>query len=122
MDVIAGDLADKLSGVDVCIMHDIHFQGWHLLHNVAIRKAQKELPNIRFIAFTHSAPANRPAKVEEPFSARYSPMPNTIYVYPTQSGIPDLAKQYKVPEGLCRVVSNSLDISEFLSDEVRSVR
>lgn len=122
VDVIAEDLVDKLSDVDVCIMHDIHFQGWHLVHNVAIRKAQKELPNVRFIAFTHSAPANRPPKVEEPFSARYSPMPNTIYVYPTQSGITALAKQYKVPEGRCRVVSNSLDLTEFLSDEVRSVR
>lgn len=120
--VIADDFIDKLADVEVCIMHDIHFQGWHLVHNVAIRKAQKELPNVRFIAFTHSAPANRPPKVNEPFSARYSLMPNTTYVYPTLSGIPALAKQYQVPEGRCRVVSNSLNLSDFLSDEVKAIR
>ncbi|MDP4084385.1 MAG: glycosyltransferase [Bacillota bacterium] len=120
-DVIAEDFVQKLSDVDVCIMHDIHFQGWHLVHNVAIRKAQEKLPNIRFIAFTHSAPANRPTKSEWPFSARYSPMKNTIYVYPTLSGIPALAKQYHVPEGKCRVVNNSLDLSAFFSEEVQAV-
>lgn len=120
-DLIAQDLVDKLSDVDVCLMHDIHYQGWHLLHNVAVREAQKQLPNIKFIAFTHSAPANRPKKVEWPFSARFSSMPNTYYVYPTQSGIPALAKQYNVPEGKCRVVSNSLDFLSFLSPEVQDV-
>ena len=122
VDVIADDFVDKLSNVDVCLMHDIHYQGFHLVHNVAIRKAQKELPNVRFIAFTHSVPDVRPPKVEHPFSARYSPMPNTVYVYPTQSGIPALAKQYNVSEERCRVVSNSLDLCDFLSDEVLVVR
>lgn len=121
-DVIAEDFVEKLSDADVCILHDIHFQGWHLVHNVAIRKAQKELPNIKFIAFTHSAPANRPRKPEWPLSARYTPMPNTIYAYPTQSGISALAKQYDVPEGKCRVISNSLNLSAFLSDEVLAVK
>jgi glycosyltransferase involved in cell wall biosynthesis len=121
VDVIAEDFVAHLSDVDVCVLHDIHFQGWHLVHNVAIRKAQEQLPKVRFIAFTHSAPANRPKKVEWPLSARYSPMPNTVYVYPTQSGIPALAKQYNVPEGRCSVVNNSLDILDFLSDNVRKI-
>ncbi|WP_064094026.1 glycosyltransferase [Rossellomorea aquimaris] len=121
-DIIAEDFVDQLSDVDVCIMHDIHFQGWHLVHNVAIRKAQKQLPNVKFIAFTHSAPANRPLKIEWPLSARYSSMPNTVYVYPTQSGIPALAKQYNVPEGMCRVVSNSLDLSSFQGEEVLKIK
>lgn len=120
-DIIAEDYVQHLSDVDVCIMHAIHFQGWHLVHNVAIRKAQQPLPNIKFIAFTHSAPANRPLKPEWPLSARFSGMPNTVYVYPTQSGIPALAKQYNVPEGMCRVVSNSLDLSAFLSEDVQTV-
>lgn len=118
VDVITRDLIKKLSDVDACIMHDIHYQGWHLIHNVAVRKAQEKLPNLKFIAFTHSAPANKPEKVEWPLSARYTPMPNTTYVYPTQSGIPALAKQYDVPEEKCRVVNNSLDILGFLGKEV----
>lgn len=52
-------------------MHDIHYQGWHVIHNVAIRKAQENLLNVKFIAFTRSAPVNRPPKPVWPLSARY---------------------------------------------------
>lgn len=117
--IIAEDFVKKLSDIDVCIMHDIHYQGWHLVHNVAIRKAQEQLPRVKFIAFTHSAPANRPPDPKWPFSARYSSMPNTIYVYPTESGLAALAKQYNVPEGRCRAINNSLDILSFASEEVQ---
>ncbi|MHC0036665.1 glycosyltransferase [Pseudoneobacillus sp. C159] len=118
-DAIAHDFIEQLTDVDVCIMHDIHYQGWHLLHNVAIRKAQEQLPKVKFIAFTHSAPVNRPNKTVWPFSARYTPMKNTFYIYPTQSGLTALANQYNVPEGLCRVVNNSLDILSFVSNETK---
>jgi hypothetical protein len=120
-EVIAKDLVNKLADVDVCIMHDIHYQGWHLIHNVAVRKAQKELPNLKFIAFTHSFPVNRPPNIQKPFSARYTPMPNTIYIYPTYSGIPALAQQYNLPEGKCRVVNNSLNLLEDMSEETKLI-
>lgn len=118
-DAIAEDLVTKLADIDICFMHDIHYQGWHLHHNVAIRKVQKQLPNLKFLAFTHSAPANRPPNPKWPFSTRYTPMPNTIYIYPTQSGISALAKQYNVSEDRCRVVSNSLDLLNFVTEDVR---
>ncbi len=119
---IAQDFVTHLADVDVCIMHDIHYQGWHLVHNVAIRNAQEKLPNVKFIAVTHSAPVNRPPKPKYPFSCRYTSMPNTIYVYPTQSGIPALANQYDVPEGRCRVIYNSLDLISMMSDDVKAVQ
>lgn len=122
VDAIAEDLKTNLADVDVCIMHDIHYQGWHLVHNVAIRKAQEKLPNVKFVAVTHSAPVNRPPNPKYPFSCRYTPMPNTTYVYPTQSGIPALAKQYNVPEGKCRVIYNSLDLLSQMSDDVKAVQ
>lgn len=118
---IARDYVRHLQDVDVCIMHDILYQGWHLIHNVAIRKAQKSLPGVRFLAFTHSIPANRPAKMEEPFSARFTPMPNTRFVYPTYSGLEALARQYDVPQGNCAVVYNSLPLLEILSQDTRRV-
>jgi len=121
VDVVAADLEANLSDVDVCIMHDIHYQGWHLMHNIAIRKVQEKLKNIKFIAITHSAPVNRPPNTKWPFSCRYSPMPNTTYVYPTHSGISALAKQYDVPEGRCSVIYNSLDLISLMSDEVKSI-
>lgn len=120
-DIVANDLVEKLSDADACIMHDIHYQGWHLLHNVAVRKAQEKLPDLKFIAFTHSAPVNRPLKTEWPFSARFSSMPNTIYVYPTQSGITALSKQYNVAEGYCRPVNNSLDLLSYLDNSVKTL-
>ena len=121
-DVIAQDMETNLSDVDVCIMHDIHYQGWHLLHNVAIRKVQEKLNHIKFIAITHSAPVNRPPNLNYPFSCRYTPMPNTIYVYPTYSGLPALAKQYQVPEGKCRVIYNTLDLISYMSDDVKAIQ
>ena len=120
-DAVAIDLEANLSDVDVCIMHDIHYQGWHLMHNVAIRKAQEKLPDLKFIAITHSAPVNRTPNPKWPFSCRYTPMPNTVYVYPTHSGIPALAKQYKLPEGKCSVVYNSLDLISVMSDDVKAI-
>ena len=80
---IAKDYVRALQDVDVCIMHDILYQGWHLVHNAAIRQAQKSLPGVRFLAFTHSLPVSRPQKLEEPFSFRFTAMPNTRFVYPS---------------------------------------
>jgi len=121
-DAIAADLIRALADVDVCMMHDILYQGWHLVHNVAVRRAQEALPGVRFLAFTHSAPVNRPPAPRYPFSCRYTPMPNTVYIYPTQSGIPALARQYGVPEGKCRVVSNSLDLLAMAGPDVRALQ
>ena len=112
---IASDYVRCLQDVDVCIMHDILYQGWHLVHNVAIRQAQESLPNVRFLSFTHSMPVNRPQKMQWPFSARFMPMPNTRFVYPTHSGMEALARQYDVPLGNCAVVYNSLPLLELLS-------
>lgn len=120
-DVIAQDYVKHLADVDVCIMHDILYQGWHLIHNIAIRKAQKDLPHVRFLSFTHSLPANRPLEMEYPFSARFSDMPRTKFVYPTYSGISALARQYGIPEGKCAVVYNTLPLLESMSPEVQEV-
>lgn len=120
-DLIAKDLIRHLEDVDVCIMHDILYQGWHLVHNVAIRKAQKSLPKVRFLEFTHSLPVNRPQKAEYPFSARFTDMPKTKFIYPTYSGISALAKQYDIPEGKCAVVYNSLPLLETMTKDVQNV-
>lgn len=121
VDLIARDFITHLQDVDVCIMHDILYQGWHLIHNIAIRKAQKSLPNVRFLAFTHSLPVNRPREMEYPFSARFTGMPKTKFIYPTYSGIGALAKQYDIPEGKCAVVYNTLPLLQSMSAEVQCV-
>ncbi len=120
-DAIAKDLIKNLADTDVCILHDILYQGWHLVHNIAIRQARKELPRLRFLAFTHSLPASRPAKLEYPFSARFTDMPDTRFIYPTQSGIPALARQYDVPEEKCAVVSNTIPLLQTMSQAVQQL-
>lgn len=120
-EAIAEDLTDKLLDTDVCMMHDILYQGWHLVHNIAVRTAQEKLKGVKFIAFTHSLPVNSPIKPTYPFSARYEPMPNTIFAYPTLSGLPALAKQYHVAEGKCRVVYNTLPILDNACDAVKQI-
>lgn len=120
-EVIADDLVNNLSDINVCMMHDILYQGWHLVHNIAIRKAQEKLSSVKFIAFTHSLPVNPPPKLIYPFSARYEPMPRTTFAYPTVSGLSALAKQYHVAEGKCRVVYNTLPILDNVSDAVKQI-
>ena len=118
---ISHDYVMYLRDVDVCIMHDILYQGWHLVHNAAIRLAQPSLPGVRFLAFTHSLPVKHPDKMEEPFSARFSPMPNTVFVYPTHSGIKALANQYGVAEDSCAVVYNSLPLTEMMGEDAQRI-
>ena len=120
-EAIARDYVRHLQDVDACIMHDILYQGWHLVHNIAIRQAQKSLPHVKFLSFTHSLPVNRPSTLEEPFAARFTPMPNTRWVYPSYSGIEALARQYDVPLGRCAVVYNTLPLLEALGEDAQRV-
>ncbi len=119
-EAIGKDLTVKLKEIDVCIMHDIHYQGWHLVHNVAVRYAAIRLPRLRFIAVTHSLPDESQVnnQVSWPHSARYTPMKNTIYAYPTECGLPSLSRQYQVNQSACRVLNNSLDLIGNMSDQV----
>lgn len=121
VEVFEKQFIDALSDVDICFMHDILYQGWHLVHNVAIRKAQKKLQNLKFVSFSHSLPEKRPTELIEPFSFRFTPMDNTIFAYPTQSGIEALSKQYDVPLGRCRVIYNTLSFTEDMSVDTLKV-
>lgn len=110
-----------LEDVDICMMHDILYQGWNYVYNIAIRNVQKEMPHLRFLSFTHSFPVNRPTELQEEMQGRYMPMDHTLFIYPTASGIPSLAKQYHVPEGNCRVLYNSSSLISSLCSEVQEL-
>lgn len=117
--LIKQDFIKYLQDVDICILHDILYQGWHYIHNLALRLAIPHLPLLRFLSFVHSFPQRRPSMLTATNQARFTPLPNTRYIYPTYSGITALANQYNVPEGLCHVVYNSLSSFNFLCQEVR---
>lgn len=107
-EIISKDFIKHLEDTEVCIMHDILYQGVHLVHNVAIRQAQKQLPDVKFLSFTHSAPASY-IEAPYPISCMFSKMPNTTFIYPTQSGLPAIAKQYQTDISNCACVNNSVD-------------
>lgn len=47
VEVVKNDMIHKLDGFDACLIHDILYKEAHLLHNIAIREAQKSLPQLR---------------------------------------------------------------------------
>lgn len=118
-DVIADSLYEALEDVEVVVLHDILYQGWHLVHNVAVRQVQIRLPSLRFLAMNHSYPAVRPQRMDWPLSARYIPLPNTTYLYPAESGLAALAGQYNVVLEQCRTIPNSLNLFGGMSEEVQ---
>ncbi len=121
--MLTDDFTLKLQGFDLCFMHDILFQGWHLHHNVAIRNAQKNLPKLKFYNFIHSVPTT-PQDINcipYPFNCKYQPMKNCRFIYPTYSGLEAVAKQYNLPIGECHVVYNTINIIEDMSKEVRLI-
>lgn len=121
VEVIKKDFILKLKDFDVCFMHDILYQGWHYVHNIAIRRAQVYLPKLKFIAFTHSYPVKRPTNIKNEFLGRFVDMPNTIFAYPTKSGLNALASQYNVDIKKCVVINNSIPLLDFMNDDVKDL-
>ncbi len=120
VEVIERDMVKKLKDFDICIMHDILYQGIHLIHNVAIRKAQVKLQNLRFIECTHSMPLEY-ENYEYPFNQRFCDMPKTIFTYPTASGLKALSEQYNIDMNKCRLLYNSIPITENLHTIVKDL-
>ncbi|MCM3627833.1 glycosyltransferase [Paenibacillus glycanilyticus] len=118
-DVITDSLYEALQDVDVVFLHDILYQGWHLVHNVAVRQVQVRLPRLRFLAMNHSYPAVRPKRMDWPLSARFMPLPNTTYLYPAESGLTALAEQYMVLLEQCRAIPNSLNLYGGMGEDIQ---
>ncbi len=118
---IAEGLKDKLKEISLCFVHDIFYHEAYYLHNLALREVQPQLPNLRFIVFTHSYPLNRPIQITGKTAGYYTPMPNTRYAYPTRSGIEALAHQYSVPEGRCYVVYHGIPLIEEMTEVVQTI-
>ncbi|MEG1457526.1 MAG: glycosyltransferase [Bacilli bacterium] len=117
VEMIKNDYVKYLKDCDVCIMHDILYQGVHLIHNAAIRRAQKELDNVKFLSFTHSFPAKY-IECDYPLNCMFSKMENNTFIYPTECGLDALALQYNTDKDNCAVVNNSINPILGMNDEV----
>ncbi|MEG0025909.1 MAG: glycosyltransferase [Bacilli bacterium] len=120
-ELITKDYIKYLADVDICIMHDILYQGTHLIHNVAIREAQKSLPNVKFIAYTHSAPIEH-VNASYPIDCLYKDMPNTTFIYPTECGLQAIANQYNTSLKNCYCVNNSIDMLQNTNKELQEIK
>jgi glycosyltransferase involved in cell wall biosynthesis len=107
-------LMEALEDIDVCITHDIIFQTWFLIHNLAMREVAERLPKIRWLHWVHSAPSARPKNVIFPHIARYTGMANSKYIFLNRSDAPRLADMLSVPASDVLTIPNSRDILDFL--------
>lgn len=113
VDAVKRKLAPLLEEVDVVITHDIVFLHHYLVYNVACRELAKENPRVRWLHWIHSAPA-APAAFSngDPRSARFTPFPRSLLVYPNAYDVPRVAEQFRVPEDEIRIVPHALDYNE----------
>lgn len=74
-------LRTVLPEFDVVITHDWMFTSWFLTYNAAVRDVCEEFPQVAWLHWVHSAPGDRPSRIQGAVALRYQPMPNAIYVY-----------------------------------------
>jgi len=123
-DVIDDDLSERtqkflrgiLDDFDVVICHDLMFLTWNVSYNHAIRAVADDFPNVTWVHWVHSAPGGRPARLL-PDSAqllRYTPAPNSIYVYLNHEDRLRYAESIGVDVGDVEVCYNPTDMASFL--------
>lgn len=103
-DAILNALRDNLAEVEVVITHDIMLQTFYKEHNVAVRRAAQERPDITWLHYLHSCPTPNKRR-QFPESCRYSPPPGYI-IYPNYSDIPQVVRTYDLVGQEWRVISN----------------
>jgi glycosyltransferase involved in cell wall biosynthesis len=108
------ELVDALRDCSVCVTHDVIFLADFLPVNWAMRIAAESLPQVRWLHWIHSAPSQRPRKLEYPHSACYSGMVNSQYVCVNRTDVPRVRDMFGVPEGHVRTVHNFVDPVSFL--------
>lgn len=92
------------------ICHDIFFIDTFLPYNIALRDASL---SCQFLAWTHSAPSNRPNLENNPHANRYVLPPRTRLVYLNHDKANDLAEMYGGWLKDVRVVHNARDPRTF---------
>ena len=109
VETVRKSLIEHLKDIDAVLTHDWIFQGWFLVYNMGMRKAQPDL-KCRWFHWIHSAPSSRPQFLESPHSARYITMPNSKLIYMNNIDTLRLAEMYGTNLDNVRVVHNPLDL------------
>lgn len=117
---IEGRLREILKDKDIVLTHDVIYQPACLKHNLASRKVAKDLPNIRWLHWIHSATSPSllnaviPIFADEYINLIKAPFPNSFYIYPEAYTIPAVAKNYGVPEDKVKHIPHATDVCGYL--------
>ena len=96
--------------IDIMICHDIFFIDTYLPYNIALRESNIKA---RFLAWTHSAPSQRPQLENNPHANRYTLPLKTKLIYLNHDKANELAEMYGAWLKDVRVVPNSRDPRTF---------
>ena len=106
-------LASALCDITHCLTHDVMFLRGFLWVCWALREAQPRVPHVKFFHWVHSGPSKPPANWQEyPLVGCYTPLPNSVYVYPNRWDVPRVAEMFHCPEADVRTVYNTVDQAE----------
>lgn len=98
--------------IDILICHDIFFIDTFIPYNIGIREAT-ETCKFRILAWTHSAPSQRPELVDNPHANRFCLPPRTTLVYLNHDKANALAEYYGAWLKDVRVAHNARDPRTF---------
>ena len=115
VELIEQYLEPEISKYDVVLTHDALYQGWMVVINKAIRNIGSRHPEIKWIHWCHSSPANRPpaSKRKYPVNLRYMDMSNSLWVSPNSAMASGFALQYDVQRNRVRVIHHVVDWGEY---------
>ena len=102
-----------LEDVKIAITHDIFYQIANLPHNEACRRVMQADPEIFWLNWIHSVPAQKGEFDKYPMDCRFKPVPNSYMVYPNDWDKLRVAKMYGIEMAEVKVVHHSIDIAEF---------
>src|SRR3990167_4237954 len=102
----------NMADIDILICHDVFFIDTFLPYNIGIREATESC-KFRILAWTHSAPSQRPDLVDNPHANRFTLPPRTTLVYLNHDKANDLAEYYGAWLKDVRVVHNARDPRTF---------
>lgn len=114
-------LKEILKDQDVVITHDIIYQAACLKHNMAARRVAKELPNLKWLHWIHSATSPQLLSMvvgifeDEYVKLIQTPFPNSKYVYPNSYAVPAVAHNFNISQEDVKVVPHPTDICDFFS-------
>lgn len=125
VDLIYNQLKEAIPEGSVVITHDLIFLPDYTKHNLAARKLAKEIENIRWIHWVHSATGpNTLIQEREMYGESYKEMmlekfPNSIIAYPNANDIPRVARNFAYEEYEVIEIPHSTDPTEGLSPLVQ---